>query len=42
MHCDEYGHNAGKVLYIGSKPEGGRLFDMKVESSFVFLRTYYA
>ena len=22
-------------------PEGGRLFDMKVVSSYVFLRTYY-
>ena len=22
-------------------PEGGRLYDMKVESSYAFLRTYY-
>ena len=28
-------------FFLDYRPEGGRLFDMKVVSSYVFLRTHY-
>ena len=36
---DVYGNNDVNSYY--RPPVGGRLFDMKVVSSYVFLRTYY-
>ena len=36
-----YNQSINQSINYYRSPGGGRLFDMKVESSYVFLRTYY-
>ena len=41
MRAPVTGHVKGKFPFFYRPPGGGRLFDMKVVSSYVFLRSYY-